>query len=50
VFTTLTTVGFGDIVAYTAVEKVFAIVWMTFGVAFYSFTIGNLSTIMATMD
>ena len=31
-------------------EKLFAIIWMLFGVGFYSFAIGNLSTIMATMD
>ena len=42
--------GFGDIVAYTSMEKFFAIIWMLFGVGFYSFAIGNLSTIMATMD
>ena len=50
VFTTLTTVGFGDILPGTISEKIFAICWMTFGVAFYSYTIGSLSTIMANMD
>jgi len=40
---TLTTVGFGDIYAKTIPEKVIAILWMIFGVGFYSFTIGNLS-------
>lgn len=40
---TLTTVGFGDINATTIPEKILAILWMIFGVGFYSFTIGNLS-------
>lgn len=50
VFTTLTTVGYGDIVAYTVEERVFALLIMSFGVAFYSYTISNLSTIMASID
>lgn len=50
VFTTLTTVGFGDIQANTVYERVFAIVLMGFGVGFYSYTISNLSTIISTMD
>ena len=50
VFTTLTTVGFGDIAAYTINERVFAIILMGFGVGFYSYTISNLSTIMENMD
>ncbi|CDW89227.1 cation channel family protein [Stylonychia lemnae] len=47
---TLTTVGFGDIYAKTIPEKVIAILWMIFGVGFYSFTIGNLSQIIASID
>jgi hypothetical protein len=47
---TLTTVGFGDINAKTIPEKVIAILWMIFGVGFYSFTIGNLSQIIASID
>ena len=50
VFTTLTTVGYGDIYAYTTEERVFALLIMSFGVAFYSYTISNLSTIMASID
>ena len=41
-FTTLTTVGYGDITPYTIIEKLLALCWMVFGVGFYSFTIGNL--------
>jgi hypothetical protein len=47
---TLTTVGFGDINAVTVTEKVITIFWMIFGVGFYSFTIGNLSQIIASID
>lgn len=50
VFTTLTTVGYGDITARTINEQVFAIVLMGFGVGFYSYTISNLSTIMENID
>lgn len=47
---TLTTVGFGDISAGTTIEKIMAIIWMIFGIGFYSFTIGNLSQIIASID
>ncbi|CAG9311648.1 unnamed protein product [Blepharisma stoltei] len=50
IFTTLTTVGYGDIHAYTKSERAFVFVLMALGVAFYSYTISNLSTIMANMD
>ena len=47
---TLTTVGYGDIHAYSVSEKIAALVWMILGVGFYSFTIGNLSSIINTID
>lgn len=50
VFSTLTTVGYGDIVAYTVGERVFCLFLMGFGVGFYTYTISNLSTIMAQLD
>lgn len=43
---TITTVGYGDIPAYTNVEIIFSFVWMLVGVAFYSFIIGNFSSII----
>ena len=43
---TICTVGFGDIAATTAIEKIFNIVWICVGVAFYSYTIGTLSSIL----
>ena len=50
VIQTLATVGFGDIVPYSSKERVFALLLMGVGVGFYSYTISNLSTIMATLD
>jgi hypothetical protein len=49
-FSTLFTVGFGDIHAYNKMEYVISIFWMLFGVGFYSFTIGTLSSILVNMD
>lgn len=49
-FQTLTTVGFGDLPPNTDTEKAIAVVWMLIGIAFYSFAIGNLSTIFANLD
>jgi hypothetical protein len=46
----LTTVGFGDIPPKTFLERIVSIAWMIIGVGFYSFTIGNLSTILANID
>ncbi len=36
---TMTTVGFGDVLTTNSYERLFAIVWMLFGIAFYSFLI-----------
>lgn len=48
--TTLTTVGYGDISAYTTGEQVICMLWMMFGVGFYSFTVGTLSSVLSSMD
>jgi len=50
VFTTVTTVGFGDIVPGTSVEMICAMLVMGFGIAFYSYVVSNLSTILSTLD
>lgn len=34
----------------TMEERVFSILWILFGVAFYSFTIGNLQSILSQID
>jgi hypothetical protein len=49
-FQTLTTVGFGDVGSMTNIEIVVCCVWMIMGVGFYSFIIGNLSSIMNDID
>ena len=46
----MTTVGYGEIPAVTIPEKIVAILWMVFGVGFYSFTIGNVQTIINEID
>jgi hypothetical protein len=46
-FQTLTTVGYGDMQGKTVEERIFSILWILFGVAFYSFTIGNLQSIIS---
>lgn len=47
---TITTVGFGDIPAKTTLEMLLSLVWMVFGVAFYSFVMGNFSSMLASID
>lgn len=49
-FMTLTTVGYGVPNAQTPIEIIFTLLWMIFGVGFYSFTIGNLSSILSSID
>jgi Ion channel len=49
-FVALTTVGYGDITAFTIPEILFTIMWMLFGVAFYSFTIGIISAFFTSID
>ena len=49
-FQTLTTVGYGGVPATTMTEKIVSLMWMFFGVGFYSFTIGNLATIISNID
>jgi len=48
--TSLTTVGYGDISAYTSAEMIIAMIWMIFGVAVYSFIVGTLSSLLTSMD
>ncbi|CAD8104476.1 unnamed protein product [Paramecium sonneborni] len=47
---TLTTVGYGDIIATTIEERIFAIFWMIFGTGFFSYTLGKLSSILENVD
>jgi hypothetical protein len=50
VFQTLTTVGFGDMHAYTDIERLFALILMIFGVGFYSFSVGMVSALLSNID
>ena len=50
VFTTITTVGFGDISGGTNEERIFCIFLMIIGVLAFSFTTSSLSTLISNMD
>jgi len=41
-------VGYGDIPAVTVSEMIICLFWMVFGVGFYSFIIGNYSSIISS--
>jgi hypothetical protein len=45
---TVITVGYGDIGSFTALEMLLSLFWMLFGVGFYSFIIGNYSSIISS--
>ncbi len=47
---TVFTIGFGNIHAWNTIEYSLSIIWMLFGVGFYSFTIGTLTSIIVQMD
>ncbi len=47
---TVTTVGYGDIQAKTIGEMSLALVWMIFGVGFYSYVMGNFSSMLSSID
>jgi hypothetical protein len=44
------TVGYGDFGAKTNAELYLSVFWMIFGVGFYSFVIGNLTSIIANAN
>ena len=49
-FATICTAGFGDIVPINMLEKLFSLVWIAVGVAFYSYTIGTLSSLLSSIN
>ena len=49
-YTTLCTVGYGDITPGTNMEIILAILWMAFSVGFFSFTIGSLTSMLTGVD
>ena len=48
--TTLTTVGYGDIVPHTNIEKLYAVFVMIIGVGFYGYLIGNVVSVITKRD
>jgi hypothetical protein len=50
IVTTITTVGYGDILAKQRSEMILAIFTMIFGVVSFSFIAGSLSSIMTSAD
>jgi len=48
--TTLTTVGYGDIVPHTNFEKIYAVFVMIIGVGFYGYLIGNVVSVITKRD
>jgi hypothetical protein len=49
-FQTVTTVGYGDFSIRTYTETLLATLWMIVGTNIYAFTIGNVSTMISTLD
>ena len=49
-FTTMTTVGYGDISSVTVAEKVWAIGTMIVSGFFFSFVVGRMAGVVAKMD
>ena len=47
---TVLTVGYGDISGKTTYERLFSIMWMLIGVAFYAFTIGLITSVLDRID
>ena len=48
--TTLTTIGYGDILPVTFAEYVYTIFCMYVGVSFYAFIAANVATVLASLD
>ena len=49
-FTTMTTVGYGDIVVTTTLETGFCIVGMLIGATVFGYIVGNVSVMMENLD
>ncbi|MCB1169093.1 MAG: ion transporter [Leptospiraceae bacterium] len=49
-FTTLTTVGYGDITPHTIHQTVYAIITMIVGAGMYGYIIGNVAHLLANID
>ena len=49
-FTTMTTVGYGDVVVTTTLERGFCIVGMLIGATVFGYIVGNVSVMMENFD
>jgi hypothetical protein len=49
-FQTITTIGYGDISAGNETERYVAIAAMIIGTGFYSYTIGNMTAMILSLD
>ena len=49
-FSTLTTVGYGDISARTVAEQCFSMIMMLLGVSWYAYVVGSMTTIISSFD
>ena len=47
---TLSTIGYGDIMPYTLSERVLAMIFTLVGIAFVTYYIGSLSSLMLSSD
>lgn len=48
--TTMTTVGFGDIIPHTNIQRLFTIFVMIFGIGMYGYLIGNITNLLSTKN
>ena len=49
-FSTITTVGYGDIAAFTIGEMIMSIICMIIGVTYYGFVIGSVTSLLESFD
>ena len=47
---TVTTVGFGDICSKTEAEYIICLIWMAVGTLVYTYTVGNIISIITDED
>ena len=50
IWTTLFTVGYGDIYPVNNIERIFSILLMMFGILIYSYTVSSLGSMLTTFD
>lgn len=48
--TTMATVGYGDIVAHSILERWYALLTMLVGIGFFGYIVGNVASILASID